>query len=187
MRPPARGPDAPGGAWPWRRTGTDSVVLDLGRVQVGTGALALTEVMAAPRRSEGEWIELEAVAACDLAGWRLRDEGGEWRTVAAGRLAAGERVVLAQDAAALDGLVCWRRGREAAWPTVRHRPAVLELSGWPSLNNTAPADRAFAETAVAGRQRGHRRRPCGRRRCPTAALRTACPGSGRASSRSTPG
>lgn len=125
--------------------GRDTVALDLGAVQVGAGALVLSEVMAAPRRDEGEWVELEAVRACELDRWRLRDEDGEWRDLPACSLAAGARVVLAQDAAALAAWLLEVRSRGGLIDCAGNVPVVLELSGWPGLNNTAPESRIFAE------------------------------------------
>ncbi|MCP4571848.1 MAG: lamin tail domain-containing protein [bacterium] len=123
----------------------DTIVLDLGAVHVGAGALFLSEIMAAPRRDEGEWIEIEAVMPGDLGGWRLRDEGGEWRDLPVRTLAAGERILLAQEPVALEEWILEARARGGFAACDGPVPAALELAGWPNLNNTAPDGRAFAE------------------------------------------
>jgi len=128
---------APGGA--------DTVVLELGAVQVGAGALMLSEVMAAPRRNEGEWVEVEARYPCDLGRWRLSDEDGDWRTLPDRALAAGSRIVLAQDAVALEAWLLAVRARGGFADCSAFDPVVLELPGWPNLNNSAPEGRVFAD------------------------------------------
>lgn len=141
-----------------RETGALTVVLEVpadvevpgwsmvaGICQVGPGILILQEVMAAPGDHQGEWIELQALQECNLAAYRLRDADGDWRTLPAHGLAPGERVVLADDAKAL------LAREEVAAPFLPCRlttHGVLELSGWPSLNNTVPAGRDWADRVL---------------------------------------
>jgi hypothetical protein len=124
--------------------------LPVGRYHVGGSALLITEVAAAPAPGGSEWIELAATetGALQLADFALADEGGAPRGLPAYVLAPGERVVVAQDRAAL--LAERRRLALAGAPgecaAVDPAPFVLELSGgWPVLNNTPAAGAPFAE------------------------------------------
>jgi len=116
-----------------------------GRCQVGPGHLVVQEVMAAPADTQGEWIEVQALRALDLDTYSLRDADGDWRRLPSLSMAGGDRLVLAQDAAAL----LMREERASAGQSCRLQTAqVLELSGWPSLNNSAPADRQWADRVM---------------------------------------
>lgn len=124
--------------------------LALGRYQVGPGDLVLNEVEPAPGAGQGEWIELasNATEALPLAGFRLRDEDGDWVELPDRWLEPGQFLVLAQDP---EDLLDWiRANEEAGWPgecsleTATSRVEALP-GAWPSLNNTPPADRAFAD------------------------------------------
>lgn len=125
--------------------GPGEVILALGAMQVGPGPVVLNEVMAVPRRGEGEWIELLAVSDTDLGDWRLRDEDGDWRSLPSRPLHGGDRVVLAQDEAALTAWLAAARERGGFAACPPEDVVVLTLAGWPVLNNSAPADRSFAE------------------------------------------
>lgn len=127
----------------------DTLGLQLGRLQIGPGALVLDEVLAAPDQGQGEWIELRARAdSLSLQDFRLRDEDGDWRTLPAVELRRGECVVLAQDSTAL---VDWLRlnaleGLEAPCGTATAGSRVRGWSvPWPSLNNESASSRDFAD------------------------------------------
>ena len=139
------------GLWPLRLR-LDLVtggVLELcvGSVQVGPGALCLNEVLAAPDQGQGEWVELLAVTDVALGTYSLRDEDGPWRTMPPVDLSAGDLIVLAADTTAL---VRWHRENLAQGaPSCDGQtgdPRCRHLSGaWPTLNNSSPADRDFAD------------------------------------------
>ncbi len=133
-------------------TGRDSVTARVGRIRIGAAAVGLSEVLAAPADGQGEWIELECFGPgeVELDSLRLRDADGDWRPLPALLLRPGERVVLAQDVAALASWVAANgsAGSPSACPGAAQ--ALLALSGWPSLNNTPPADRIFADRVLLG-------------------------------------
>lgn len=127
-------------------------------LQVGPPGLVLNEVMAAPASGQGEWIELAAVGpeVVDLGRYQLRDQDGAWRPVGAGSLWPGEFLVLAQDSLGLAG---WHdenrnRGAPGDCPGSGELPGLHALAGWPSLNNSAPADRDFADRILLGNANG---------------------------------
>lgn len=144
-------PDLPG-LWPLNLLvpvpgSADTLAPEVASLQVGPGDLVLNEVLAVPRHRQGEWVELAAVRSVDLAAYSLRDQDGDWRPLPDTRMAAGTFLVLAQDSLAL-----------AEWQSANHEHGAVpacgtgsaadlhrELSGWPSLNNTAPEDRNFAD------------------------------------------
>jgi hypothetical protein len=129
--------------------GGDSLVTDLGHVQVGLAALRLSEVMAAPVAG-GEWVEIinHDRVPRSLGELALRDEDGAWRGLPDRSLAPGELVVLAQDP---EALIAWLDDLAAAGvaPTCPW-PAPEATDGWPSLNNTAPPGRPFADRLYLG-------------------------------------
>ena len=137
------------GNWPVTATVMAAGVRDtmrqaVGRLQVGRPSLHLGEVMAAPLAG-GEWCEVvnrDSVPR-SLEGLALRDEDGSWRALPAADLAPGDCQLIAQDPPRLAG---WLDELTAAG----HGPACLVASplscaSWPSLNNTAPASRTFAD------------------------------------------
>ncbi|MEN8007247.1 MAG: lamin tail domain-containing protein [Candidatus Krumholzibacteriota bacterium] len=130
-------------------TGPDSLGFIPASLQVGPGDLIINEALAAPRHGQGEWVELAAAGnrSVDLAGHSLRDEEGSWRPLPDLSLDPGELVVLAQDSVALAD---WHLDNAAAGGTsgCGHDPAIARqriLTGWPSLNNTPPETRTFAD------------------------------------------
>ncbi|MFO7610000.1 MAG: lamin tail domain-containing protein [Candidatus Krumholzibacteriia bacterium] len=127
----------------------DTLRVDLGRLQVGPAAIVLNEVLAAPQAGQGEWCELLVPGPdpVSLAGWALRDEDGDWRELPPRQLPGGSLWVVAQDSAAL---ASWldeveRRGGAPGCGGAAVRPRILPLAGWPTLNNSPPADRGFAD------------------------------------------
>lgn len=128
----------------------DTLSVGLGGYQVGPGFLILNEVLPAPEAGQGEWIEVACPGpeAVLLSGYRLRDQDGSWQVLPEIRLSPGEMAVLAQDR---PGLVDWlHANRSAGLPgDCLEQPeglVVLELPGsWPTLNNSPPTDRTFAD------------------------------------------
>lgn len=122
-----------------------------GGYQVGVTDLYLSELMAAPARGAGEWIEIGNAGPLPaaLGDFRLRDEDGSWRTLPARTVAPGELVALAPDAA--DFAAWWRQaagtaaGSPALCPVEQAVAQVMAVAGWPSLNNSPPAGRTFAD------------------------------------------
>jgi len=130
----------------------DTLHLALGEYLVGASRLQLSEVMAAPAAGQSEWIELSAAAEQTVTAgdYRLRDADGSWRTLPELQLLPGERLVLVQDAAR------FRESWGQRWQAGGVMPCfegtqwerVVELAGWPALNNTAPAGRSFADLVL---------------------------------------
>lgn len=121
----------------------------LGSLQVGPGALVLSEILAAPDQDQGEWIELRARAdSVLLAEFSLRDEDGDWRPLPDRILRSGERVVVAQDSLALAGWLC-TNARQGWEPSCGLQAALGRIavgpSPWPSLNNASASSRDFAD------------------------------------------
>ncbi len=137
-------PEAPA---PWRRS--------LGELQVGPAWCCLNEVMAAPPGG-GEWVEILNLADSprSLATLALRDEDGAWRELPDVVVAPGACVVVVQDPA---GFRAWWDASvlggaplgcdDGLYPEARVAAAV---GGWPSLNDTPPASRAFADRVYLG-------------------------------------
>lgn len=131
----------------------DTCRLDLGRVQVGPSEVRLSEVMAAPTAG-GEWCELVNAGTVprSLADLALRDEDGAWRALPDQEVAPGDCLLVAQDAAA-----CWNWLQESlaagAELTCDPRPPV-SMASWPTLNNTAPPGRDFADRLYLGDRDG---------------------------------
>lgn len=126
----------------------DSLRTTICGFQVGPSTLGLSEVLGAPRDGQGEWIELVSGAAdrFDLRGYRLRDADGGWVRLPSGSLAPGERAVVAQDSVALWGWLA----ANAAGPDGSAGCGVTprRLAGWPSLNNSAPEGRDYADRVL---------------------------------------
>jgi hypothetical protein len=126
----------------------DSLRVLLGGFQVGPAELCLNEVLGAPRDGQGEWVELEAGThgAVDLGGYRLRDADGGWVRLPPLTVSAGGLALVAQDSSAL---AAWLAGNASGPEQSRGCDAVpMRLSGWPSLNNSAPDGRAYADRVL---------------------------------------
>lgn len=123
----------------------ETLVATLGAYQVGPGELQLQEVLAAPRAGQGEWFEVRAdgTAAVALDAYEVRDEDGDWTALPALTLLPGDLAVVAQDSAALAAWLAAGAGGPAM-PDGCGAP-LRALAAWPSLNNTAPATRAWAD------------------------------------------
>lgn len=136
----------------------DTLTLQPGGLQVGPRELILNEVMSTPGQGQGEWVEVAAVAGIqDLAGYSLKDEDGPWRSLPAAFLADGDFLVLAQDSLALAG---WNQDNLRHGGTTGCLPAgtpalILNLAGWPTLNNTPSGDRDFADRVYLSDPAGH--------------------------------
>lgn len=95
----------------------------------GSGAeLRLNEVLAAPSEGGAEWVEIQAAGArrVDLSRFELEDAAGS-HTSLAGSLDPGEFLVVTPDTAAV----------RARWSQAGS--ALVQLSPWPVLNQTAAA------------------------------------------------
>lgn len=125
----------------------DTVRVTLGRFQVGPGDLVISEVLAAPGRDQGEWIELCAVAdSVRLGDYFVRDEDGPPRALPDLTLAANDLFVLAEDSLALEAWFTENRlhGLVAGCEAEAARIGA-PAGAWPSLNNTASSVRDFAD------------------------------------------
>jgi hypothetical protein len=134
---------------------TASLVLQVGSYQVGLADLYLSEVMAAPASGGCEWIEVAngTQQGVNLADAFLRDEDGDWRAMPPIELAPGRWFVLVQDR---EKFLSWWESLLAAGanpPCESTAPAVFSAElpgGWPSLNNSPPAERSFADRVYLG-------------------------------------
>lgn len=126
----------------------ETLAVDLGRLQVGPAALVLSEVLAAPRSGQGEWLEIASAgsATVDLAGHRVRDADGDWVDLPAIMLPAGERLVVAQDSTALLGWLAANAGGPANAGGCD--APVRQLTPWPALNNAPPEAREHADRVL---------------------------------------
>lgn len=132
----------------------------LGSYQVGPGALHLNEVLPAPDSGQGEWVEIAGLGPqpVHLEEYRLKDEEGAWLPLPDLVLLPGDLVVLAQDPA---GLAAWQQDNEAAGGSLGCGvddllPRLLALPGaWPTLNNTPPDGRLFADRVYLGDAEGN--------------------------------
>ena len=136
-------------AWFWSSVVAETLGFDLGRVQIGPADLQLAEVMAAPAAG-GEWCEIVNTGSVprSLVDLQLRDEDGAWRGLPDLTLAPGDGVLLAQDGQALADWLGELARSGVALPCEPDAP--VDLSGWPSLNNTAPGSRDFADRLYLG-------------------------------------
>jgi hypothetical protein len=127
----------------------DTLVVKPAALQVGPGELILNEVLAAPGHGQGEWLEITArgTGPVSLTGFHIRDEDGDWRPLPAFSLEPGDLIVLAQDSLALAG---WHLDNRAHGATMNCAVETalarqINLAGWPSLNNSPPESRDFAD------------------------------------------
>lgn len=138
------------GGWPLRlllglAAPPETLVVDLGRLQVGAAELVLSEVLGAPRAGQGEWIEILAGGRPrgGAGSYRIRDDDGGWVALPDLRMAPGDRLVVVQDSLALQGwLAANRQGPQDAQGC---GAALVQLSPWPSLNNSPPEGRLRAD------------------------------------------
>lgn len=126
----------------------ETLVVALGRLQVGEAGLQLSEVLGAPRSGQGEWIELEALAGTSAGpgAYRLRDDDGTWVELPPLALAGGQRIVVAEDSLALAG---WLAANRDGPPDAGGCDApLLQLAPWPALNNSPPETRTRADRVL---------------------------------------
>ncbi len=131
-------------------TGGGDLVLTLSEYQVGQDDIFLSEVMAVPPAGGCEWVEVgnAGTQPRELSSLRLRDEDGDWHVLPPIVLPGGDLVVLVQDRTRF--FAWWEEilstGALTACPSAQVTAAVHELPGsWPSLNNTPPRDRTYAD------------------------------------------
>jgi Lamin Tail Domain/FlgD Ig-like domain len=129
--------------------GGQTIRLPLGSLQVGPGPLLLSEVLAAPTRHQGEWIEFQAGdQEANLELFQIRDEEGDWRGLPDFVLSPGQMVIVAQDSLSL---LLWQeenllRDVPLNCPDDQLAHCLRQLPGsWPSLNNSPPAGRLHAD------------------------------------------
>lgn len=128
----------------------DTLRIDAGGLQVGPEGLVINEVLGAPDRNQGEWVELLVVGPEPVAGgdFSIRDEDGSWSSLPATTWLPGQLVVLAQDATAL---AAWRQDNQehgaVSTCSANQIPAeVIQFPGaWPTLNNSPPESRSFPD------------------------------------------
>ena len=121
----------------------------LGKYQVGCGPVFLSEVLAAPALHQGEWIEIQAGSEpVQLGEFQIRDEEGDWRPLPAIQLNAQQFILVAQDSTALSN---WHsenllQGLVLDCPANQLNRVMRQIQGsWPSLNNSSPRDRSYAD------------------------------------------
>lgn len=137
-------------SWPLDDGAGTALSVPVGGYQCGLPSLVLTEVMAGPVSGACEWVEIAVVdeTDIDLSGYALRDEGGSPSGLPERVLRPGERMVLVQSN---ELYLEWWRGFQhdgSPWscPVVHPDLNAAELLGaWPTLNNTPPDDRDFAD------------------------------------------
>jgi len=132
--------------------------LPVGCFQVGITGLFLNEIMAAPVSESCEWVEIGNAGPMPLTldSLRIRDEDGDWRNLPNFQLAPGQLAVLVQDRERFLG---WWEGLiadGASTPCGHEAPAIgsLELASWPSLNNSPPDSREYADRLYLGDRHG---------------------------------
>ncbi len=135
--------------WQYVVPGTaDTLQRELGLIQVGAGPLRFQEVMPAPDHGQGEWVELQWAGAADLnlLGHELRDADGGRAVLPPLILTAGQLAVVAEDSSGL--MAWWEMNRQAGAPPCVDSvapPLIVTAVGWPSLNNSVPESRSFAD------------------------------------------
>lgn len=123
----------------------DTLRTALAGLQVGPAGLLFDEALAGPRAGQGEWFELSAPGPEPVSteGYRVRDEDGGWVALPPLFLAPGERAIIAQDTLALGGWLA--ANAEGPGHAGGCGAALRRLSPWPTLNNSAPDSRAWAD------------------------------------------
>jgi hypothetical protein len=125
--------------------------IDLGYYQVGPGSLVINEILGSPDQGQGEWVEFLVTenGGSNLDQYRIREEGGDWLMLPGCPLEKGDLIVVAQDSL---GLVFWMdnilnqgyfpgcgiSGSPLGW-------TIFYQRSWPTLNNSAPEGRDFAD------------------------------------------
>ncbi len=135
----------------------DTLRVPLGHYQVGPAELVLNEAMPAPAQGQGEWLEVEATGAGPvyLGDFGLRDEDGDWVALPSRNLVPGQLLVLAQDPGAMLEWHQANRDAGAVGPCAQlDLAACLDqpAGAWPTLNNSAPEGREFADRLWLGRR-----------------------------------
>ncbi len=129
--------------WPVPDDG--GVEVALGGFHCGASPLWLSEIMPAPSPGGSEWIELVAAdGVVELSDYRLRDADGGGGRLPSRTLLAGERVLLVADLEALAGW-WWSLPRDRPCGNIVPDAVAVAPAGWPSLNNSPPAGRAYAD------------------------------------------
>ncbi len=136
--------------WPLDSVDEASVTIPAGGFMSGLPPLILTEVMAGPESGACEWVEISALGdhPVALSDYALCDEGGTPSPLPIHDLQPGDRMILVQDT---DKFTAWWRQHQhdnTPWPCPLVHPDfnTVELAGsWPTLNNTPPSDRDFAD------------------------------------------
>ncbi|MBT4291651.1 hypothetical protein HOD41_03090 [bacterium] len=120
--------------------------INLGVYQSGLLGLVLSEVMAAPSAESCEWIEVENCTGevMSLSGYRIKDADNDSQPIPNVSIFPNQKIIIVQDA---DVFTQWwlSEQQNGAWPDCS-MPVLVELDGsWPTINNSAPDDRNYAD------------------------------------------
>ncbi len=136
----------------------EPLLVSVGKIQVGPGAVFLSEVMAAPGSHQGEWVEIQAGSeAINLSPYRIRDEEGTWRSLPQVYLEPGQFLLVAQDSVAL---TLWHQENLAQGIVLdcsadQMSHSLRQFPGsWPSLNNNPPESRSYADRVYLADEEG---------------------------------
>lgn len=136
----------------------DALQVSLGKIQVGCGAVFLSEVLGSPSMHQGEWIEIQAGSqALHLGNFKIRDEEGGWRSLPQMDLEPGQFLLVAQDSSAL---IAWHfdnlgQGLMLDCPADQMGRVLRQMPGaWPSLNNNPPDSRTFSDRVYLADEEG---------------------------------
>ncbi len=135
-----------------------SLEVDLGKFQVGSAGVFLSEILSTPSSHQGEWIEIQAGGeTINTGNLCIRDEEGDWRYLPDVELQPGQFLMVAQDSAALEDwhLNNLSQGLVLDCPLIQIQQSLRQLSGaWPSLNNSPPESRAYADRVYLADEEG---------------------------------
>ncbi len=127
----------------------------LGTYRVGVDTLYVNEVNAAPAGGACEWVEIAngGEITVDLGQYLLRDEDSVWRRLPSRLLAPRQFAVLVQDEARHRAWLSDRLDAGAEPPCADGLTRLVdEIQGsWPTLNNSAPTSRLFADRVLLAR------------------------------------
>ena len=142
---PERGRADLAALWP---AGAETAAVRLGAYFCGNPPLRLAEIEPRPPAGGSEWVELAAREGVELSDFLIADADGAAVRLPSRTLAPGERVVVAADRAAFAAW-WWSLPADSRCGGTTPDAFVLEpAGGWPTLNNSPPAGRDFADRVV---------------------------------------